>query len=115
MDIQEIRKIHNLEKKDVEWAVIKEETPTKVTYKPGLKIKNSSLYLDLLARRLFSAADLPEIKRKVYAAEKIDNGEMVAFVAKDDTGVQVVLPSSFLTDVYLPAWYDQSLEGRLLL
>lgn len=115
LNVNLVKQIHNLEDKDVEWAVIEEKTPTKTTYKPGLKIKGSSLYVDLLARRLYSPVELPEFKRKIYDAKVIDVDDMIVFVSHEYVHKQIVLPASFLTDMYLPIRYDKDLEGKLLL
>lgn len=116
MDLEIIMKMHNLQGRDVHWAVVEEKTANEITsYRPALEVKGSTLYLDLLARRFYSPIALPELKRVVHLARRQDVDDMVAFIAEEDEQKQVVLPSTFLEDAYVPAWYDESLEEGLLI
>lgn len=114
MNIEIIKKMHNLQGRELHWAIIEEKTLSSITYKPGFVIEGSELVLDLLARRFFSAINLPEFQRNIYLADQIEN-EMVAIVAKEDPSKQTILPASFLDDVYQPAWYTPSLEEQILI
>ena len=116
-----LKDIFNLHGKSVGWAIIEEKTKCgdggqSVELKPGLIIKGSRVYVDLFARRLFSTIKLPELERSVYIArkEKAENG-MIALVAKDDSGKYLILPKTFINDIYNVTRYGEWMEERLLL
>ena len=87
-----------------------------VELKPGLIIKGSRVYVDLFARRLFSAIKLPELERNVYAArkEKAGNG-MITFVVKEDNEKTLFLPKTFINDIYNVTRYGAWMEEQSLL
>ena len=138
--------IYNLQDKKTEWCVIEEETPPKdisdmsqdmkilneispwlfeekteqdseTTYKPGLYVKGTRLYVDLYARRFFTTVEWPGlISRKVHPAKwTYVKGEMVCLKARDDESIFLMLGRNFILDIHNVCWYDKSLEGRLLL
>ena len=116
-----LKDIFNLHGKSVGWAIIEEKAKCgdggqSVELKPGLVIKGSRVYVDLFARRLFSTIKLPELERNVYIArkEKAENG-MIALVAKDDSGKYLILPKTFISDIYNVTRYGAWMEERLFL
>ena len=110
-----LKKAYNLQGKTVRWAVIEEKTDDEVEYKLGLLIKGSRLYVDVIARRLYTALNWPEISRQVYEARVIPSGDVIVFEDKKDANKRVVMPKTFFEDIYGGTVYDPSLEDRLLL
>ncbi len=111
-----LRNIFHLQGKTIEWAVV-EETSDTTELKPGLFIEGSRVYVDLYARRFYSTVRLPDIvERKVYPARKV-NAEDGMFVleAKDAPDKFVVLPKTFINDVFGTTIYGAWMEERLLL
>ena len=116
-----LKEIFNLHGKSVGWAIIEEKVMCNdgnqiIELKPGLAIKGSRVYVDLFARRLYSTIKLPEFERIVYVArkEKAENG-MIVFVAKDDSEKSLLLPKTFIKDIYDVTRYGTWMEDRLLL
>ena len=119
--IEYLKEIYNLHGKSVGWAIIEEKFMCNdgnqtVELKPGLAINGSRVYVDLFARRLYSTIKLPEFERSVYVArkEKAENG-MIVFVAKDDSEKSLLLPKTFIKDIYDVTRYGTWMEDRLLL
>ena len=119
--IEYLKEIYNLHGKSVGWAIIEEKFMCNdgnqtVELKPGLAINGSRVYVDLFARRLYSTIKLPEFERSVYVArkEKAENG-MIALVAKDCSGKCLLLPKTFINDIYNVTRYETWMEERLLL
>lgn len=119
--LEYLKDIFNLHGKSVGWAIIEEKAKCSdgeqsVELKPGLVIKGSRIYVDLFARRLFSTIKLPELERNVYIArkEKAENG-MIALVAKDGIEKSLLLPKTFINDIYNVTRYGAWMEERLLL
>ena len=119
--IEYLKEIYNLHGKSVGWAIIEEkfmcnDRNQTVELKPGLAINGSRVYVDLFARRLYSTIKLPEFERSVYVArkEKAENG-MIALVAKDGSGKCLLLPKTFINDIYNVTRYETWMEERLLL
>ena len=113
--IKILKQIYNLQGEDVEWVVVEEKTKEETTYKLGLSVIGTRLYVDIVARRFFTTVDWPEISRQVYPAKEIPSRGVIIFEAKDDSEKNVIMPKSFLSDIYANAWYNKSLEGHLLL
>lgn len=116
-----LKEIFNLHGKSVGWAIIEEKLMCSdgnqtIELKPGLAIKGSRVYVDLFARRLYSTIKLPEFERIVYVArkEKAENG-MIVFVAKNDSEKSLLLPKTFIKDIYDVTRYGTWMEDRLLL
>ena len=116
-----LKEIFNLHGKSVGWAIIEEKVMCNdgnqtIELKPGLTIKGSRVYVDLFARRLYSTIKLPEFERIVYVArkEKAENG-MIVLVAKDDSGKSLLLPKTFINDIYNVTRYETWMEEQLLL
>ena len=116
-----LKDIFNLHGKSIGWAIIEEKIMCSdgaqtVELKPGLIIKGSRVYVDLFARRLFSAIKLPELERNVYAArkEKAENG-MITFVVKEDNEKSLFLPKTFINDIYNVTRYGAWMEEQSLL
>lgn len=119
--LEYLKDIFNLQGKSVGWAIIEEKAMCSdgghsVELKPGLAIKGSRVYVDLFAHRLFSTIKLPGLERSVYIArkEKAENG-MIALVAKDDSEKSLLLPKTFISDIYNVTRYGAWMEERLLL
>lgn len=119
--IEYLKEIYNLHGKSVGWAIIEEKFMCNdgnqtVELKPGLAINGSRVYVDLFARRLYSTIKLPEFERSVYVArkEKAENG-MIALVAKDGSEKCLLLPKTFINDIYNVTRYETWMEERLLL
>lgn len=129
--INYLKSVFGLQGKKVEWGIIEETThPVKevlpgffsasdesnVNYKPGLYIHNSRVYVDLLARRLFSTVELSEISRKIHRARwKAVRGGYVVIEAREDSDMHIVLGRHFIEDIYNIAIYGAWMEERLLL
>ena len=116
-----LKDIFNLHGKSIGWAIIEEKIMCSdgaqtVELKPGLIIKGSRVYVDLFARRLFSAIKLPELERNVYAArkEKAENG-MITLVVKEDNEKSLFLPKTFINDIYNVTRYGAWMEEQSLL
>lgn len=116
-----LKEIFNLHCKSVGWAIIEEKVMCNdgnqiIELKPGLAIKGSRVYVDLFARRLYSTIKLPEFERIVYVArkEKAENG-MIVLVAKEDNGKSLLLPKTFINDIYNVTRYEAWMEEQLLL
>ena len=111
--IEYLKEIYNLHGKSVGWAIIEEKFMCNdgnqtVELKPGLAINGT--------RRLYSTIKLPEFERSVYVArkEKAENG-MITLVAKDGSGKCLLLPKTFINDIYNVTRYETWMEERLLL
>lgn len=113
--IEFLKKLHNLQGKEVEWCLIEETTAGGTSYKLGLSVIGTRLYVDVAARRFFSTVNLREFSRKIYPADEIESQEVIVFEARDDNEKYIILPPTFLEDIYGVMLYDKSLEGRLLL
>ena len=116
-----LKEIFNLHGKSIGWAIIEEKVMCSdgnhtIKLKPGLAIKGSRVYVDLFARRFYSTIKLPEFERIVYVArkEKAENG-MIVLVAKDDSGKSLLLPKTFINDIYNVTRYETWMEEQLLL
>ena len=116
-----LKEIFNLHGKSIGWAIIEETVMCSdgnqtIELKPGLAIKGSRVYVDLFARRLYSTIKMPEFERIVYVArkEKAENG-MIVLVAKDDSGKSLLLPKTFINDIYNVTRYETWMEEQLLL
>lgn len=116
-----LKEIFNLHGKSVGWAIIEEKVihsggNQTIELRPGLVIKGSRVYVDLFARRLYSTIKLPEFERIVYVArkEKARNG-MIVLVAQDDSGKSLLLPKTFINDIYNETRYETWMEEQLLL
>lgn len=115
MDKKTLKKIYNLQGKRVDWAVIEEKTSVGVTYKPGLVIRGSKLYIDLLSRRFYTPLELSEISRKAYPAKRVKKNGIEVFFAKEDASKNVVLSLGAIQDAYSVAWYTPKMEEQVLL
>ena len=116
-----LKEIFNLHGKSVGWAIVEEKVMCSdgnqtIKLKPGLAIKGSRVYVDLFARRLYSTIKMTKIERIIYVArkEKAENG-MIVLVAKDDSGKSLLLPKTFINDIYNVTRYETWMEEQLLL
>ncbi|MBO6033583.1 MAG: hypothetical protein J6Q22_19380 [Prevotella sp.] len=111
-----IKNIYCLHGKSIEWAVIEEVSNSETNLKPGIYIKGSRVYVDLYARRLFSTVELSEFARRIYVAkrEKVDK-DHIALITKEDSQKSIVLPRTFVADIYNVTIYGKWMEERLLL
>ena len=113
-----LKDYYNLHGRTIGWAVVEETShmDDSRTYKPGLCIKGSRVYVDLYARRLFSTICLEEVERKVYPAKKVNAGDgMIVLVAKEDSQKYIVLPKTFVSDIHNVTRYEPWMEEQLLL
>ena len=116
--LEYLKDYYNLHGKTIGWAVVEETSrmDDTHTYKPGLCIKGSRVYVDLYARRLFSAICLKEFERKVYVAKKENVGDgKIVLVAKEDSNKLIILPKTFVSDIHNVTRYGQWMEEQLLL
>ena len=118
---ENLKEIFNLHGKSVGWAIVEEKVMCSdgnqtIKLKPGLAIKGSRVYVDLFARRLYSTIKMPKFERIIYVArkEKAENG-MIVLVAKDDSGKSLLLPKTFINDIYNVTRYETWMEEQLLL
>ena len=118
-DLLYLKEYYGLQSKSVQWAVIEENTASKLTatYKPGLYIKGSKVYVDLCARRFYSIISLSQLERKVHVAKLIlKKREGVAvLMAKENNHKSVTLSSSFVSDIHKTGRYGQWMEEQVLL
>ena len=108
---QFLLELHNLE--EAEWCIIDDNGATRI----GLYRKGSKVYLDLFARRFYSAIEMSDISRKVYPAKEVPTSEkgMIAFEAVDDPTEFIVLPENFIQKIYGTTIYQPWMEEKLLL
>ena len=116
-----LKDYYNLHGKAIEWGLIVEticfnEEKSETEYRPGLYIRRSSVYVDLLQNRLYSVVNLPEIQRHVHPARRsnIGNGKF-RLTAKDNEQMYVELPMSFLSDTHYNRRYGSWMEDSVLL
>lgn len=111
-----IKNIYCLHGKSIGWAVIEEVSKSETNLKPGIYIKGSRVYVDIYARRLFSTVELSEFARRIYVAkrENVDK-DHIALIAKEDSQKSIVLPRTFVADIYNVTIYGKWMEERLLL
>lgn len=131
-----LKKVFQLEDKDVEWGIVEEiirqDGKEETEYKPGLYIKSSRVYVDLIARRFYSIVNLPEITRTIHPANLIlegeglniyrededgyyDDDDMAVLVAKDNEDIDCLLTSSFVDDIFGVTIYQPGMEEEFLL
>lgn len=113
-----LKDYYNLHGKAICWAIIEEIGRADDIHelKPGLYIKGSRVYVDLFARRLYSTISLIEFERKVYVAKKENVGDgKIMLVTKEDASKYIVLPKTFVADIYNVTRYGQWMEEHLLL
>ena len=130
--IKMLKHIYQLEGKKVEWGLIEEisyeqevdfmehsqpaDKVKEMTYKPGVYIKGSRVYVDLLARRFYSTVNLQHFARKIHRARwKAIKGGYVAIESRDFPDKYIVLGRHFIEDVYCQTVYGEWMEERLLL
>lgn len=110
------KNIFNLHGKVVRWAVVEEISSNITDYKPGLFIKGSRVYVDLYARRFYSTVKLDFLERKVYPARRVRaEGGAIVLEAKDAPDKYVILPQTFINDIFGTTIYGEWMEGRLIL
>lgn len=85
-----------------------------------ISIKNTNLCIDVVKGEIHSILDLsPSIERILHEASFKDEGEQIVLetVAKIDNGNTVIFEFSEedLRSIYQKRWYDESLNGKLLL
>ena len=119
-ELEFLKDYYHLQGKSIEWAVIvetNEKTPENNRIKPGLIIKGSRVYVNLLERKIQSPVNLGSFSREVYPANKEmagNNAEYAVLVAKDDQSKQIVLPASFILDIYRECWYGEWMEDGIM-
>ena len=110
-----LKKVFNLHGKKVSWGIIETITDKNCQYHAGLIIKDSAVFLDVCERRFYSPVLLPEITRGIYSAQYIVDKNKVILTAFNEPEKCIILPKSFIKDIYGPAWYTPQLEQELLL
>lgn len=118
-ELQYLKEFYGLQDKIVQWAVIEEKGTSKltVTYKPGLYIKGSKVYVDLYARRFYSIISLSQLERKVHVAKLIlkEREGVAVLMAKENHIKTVTLSNSFVSDIHSTSRYGQWMEDQVLL
>ncbi|MBR5725385.1 MAG: hypothetical protein IKX56_01475 [Muribaculaceae bacterium] len=120
-DLEFLKDYYHLQGKSIEWAVIEETSennPQKNTTKPGLFIEGSRVYVNLLERKIQKPLNnLYGFSRKAYPAERVTAGnksEYAVLVAKEDQTKQIILPASFILDIYRECWYGEWMEDGIM-
>ena len=119
-DLEFLKDFYHLQGKDIEWAVIEEADEDNTQdnkLKPGLVIKDSSIYVNLFDRKLQKSIRLGSYSRKAYPANKEiagKNGEYAILVAKEDQSKQIILPVSFVLDIHRECWYGEWMETEIM-
>lgn len=111
-----LKNTFGLHGKSIGWAIVEEITSETVELKPGLYIKGSRTYVDLYARRFYSIVKLGSFERKVFPARKVRAGDgMAVLESKEYPSKYVVLPKTFINDIFGTSIYGEWMEKRLLL
>ena len=119
-ELEFLKDYYHLQDKSIEWAVIvetNENKPQDNTIKPGLIIKGSRVYVNLFDRKIQIPLNHSGFSRKAYPANKKvagNNAEYVVLVAKEDQTKQIVLPASFILDIYRECWYGEWMEDGIM-
>ncbi|MBQ6078826.1 MAG: hypothetical protein IJK93_00985 [Muribaculaceae bacterium] len=119
-ELEFLKDYYHLQGMSIEWAVIEithEKTPQDNCLKPGLIIKDSSVFVNLYERKLQVPLELGGYSRKVYPANKEmagKNGEYTVLVAKDDQTKQMILPANFILDIHRECWYGEWMEDGIM-
>ena len=118
-DLEFLKDYFHLQGKDVEWAIIEETHKDKNQnkLKPGLLINGSRVYVNLFDRKIQVPTSFGGFSRKAYPANKEvagNKGEYAVLVAKDDQSKQIMLPASFVLDIYRECWYGEWMETGIM-
>ena len=119
-ELEFLKDYYHLQGKSIEWAVIvetHEKNPKNNCIRPGLIIKDSRVYVNLFERKIQKPISFDGFSRKVYPANKEmagNNAEYAVLVAKDDQTKQIVLPASFILDIYRECWYGEWMEDGII-
>ena len=133
-DFEFLKDFYHLQGKNIDWAIIEEyhdddkhDKPRKPstnpyfpksTFKPGLMVEGSTVYVDLFERRFTKPINFYGFCRKVYPAEKQQTGsdsDLAVLAAKEDSKKYVILPKSFIQDIHNKCWYAEWMEESSLL
>ena len=129
-DLEFLNDFYHLQGKDIEWAIIEETYPEdklergpmervnpkypNSKFKPGLIVKGSRVYVDLMERKIQCPRRLDRYSRKAHPAELKKGGndsEFAALVGKEDQSMQIILPSSFVLDIHRQCWYGEWMDN----
>ena len=119
-DLEFLKDYFHLQGKEVEWAVIEEtydNKPEDNKLKPGLIIKGSRVYVNLFDRKIQVPTTFSGFSRKAYPANREvagNKGEYAVLVAQEDQAKQIILPASFVTDIYRECWYGEWMEDGIM-
>ena len=114
MNLNQLKSIHGLVGKKVSYGIIKVTSLTAgQKYKPGLYIKGSKLFFDLLNQRFYSAVTLSELKREIVPAKMHRSGGMLLLSAED--GTELKMNADTIESIYVGRFYQSWMETQVIL
>ena len=114
MNLKQLKSIHGLVGKKVSYGIIKVTSATTgQKNKPGLYIKGSKLFFDLLNQRFYSALTLSELKREIVPAKMHRSGGMLLLRADD--GTELKMSAETIESIYVGKFYQSWMEEQVLL
>lgn len=103
--------LYRLKDKDVGWGIVSDCG----NYMPGLFIKDSKCYVDIVSRRIRSIVSLIEIKREVFPASCVTKDGITWLEAKDRSlNLSIEFPIDELWADYKYSIYGEWMEEEEL-
>lgn len=110
-----LRAFYNIPSKiPLQWCIIKEWTPKEGTsLRLGISIGDGQTFVDIARRRFFSCINLPACQRSFHPAQRISSKDNYIYQADDL--LQIILPKSYIKDIYETSWYTKEILHKTLL
>lgn len=97
----------------LEWCVVKESTREGTQLRLGVRLKGTSLYIDVAMRRFFHEVDIPAIRRRCFPARRI--GRRGEYEYRTGDGRILVKPKNYIRDIYFNSVFSKELlKTRLM-
>lgn len=96
-------------RKKISWGIIEEKSTVNSQisyYKPGVYIEDSNLFLDIAARRFYTANSC----KKIYPATRKAERLCYRYTVKDNPELSIVRSKTYIADILYPTIYSKDLE-----
>lgn len=95
-------------RKKISWGIIEEKSDVnnRISYKPGVYIEDSNLFLDIAARRFYTANGY----KKIYPATRKAERLCYRYTVKDNPELSIVRSKTYIADILYPTIYSKDLE-----
>jgi hypothetical protein len=102
--------------KKVSWCLVEEknEKTGDRDIRLGLQIAGSDLYLDVAARRFYTAGTCGPITRNLYPAIRRSYNHVYWFIAGEQPYLSKEVSKTYIADIYYPAMYNKNLLAEQL-